>query len=116
MDIHIILDNTGAHKCEVVAEWLADPKRERWHLCFIPTSSSWANIVETRFSKLTRKAIINNSFTSTQQIIQTTNTWTTNYNHNPNPIIWKKTADEIITKVQRGPATPTHATTLATHH
>ncbi len=39
-DIHVVLDNLSAHKAPEVAEWLAHPRRARWHLHFTPTSSS----------------------------------------------------------------------------
>ena len=38
LEIHVVLDNLSAHKAPPVAEWLADPKRARWHLHFTPTS------------------------------------------------------------------------------
>jgi transposase len=37
LDIHVILDNLSAHKAPAVRDWLADPKRARWHLHFTPT-------------------------------------------------------------------------------
>jgi transposase len=43
MAIHMILDNYGTHKHENVQKWLA--KHPRFHLHFIPTSSSWLNLV-----------------------------------------------------------------------
>lgn len=41
--------------------------------------------------------------------------WTGHWNDNPKPFIWKKAADEIIEKVQRGRAALTEAKS-ATHH
>ena len=38
LEIHVVLDNLSAHKAPPVAEWLAHPKRARWHLHFTPTS------------------------------------------------------------------------------
>ncbi|MGH8950568.1 MAG: IS630 family transposase, partial [Acidimicrobiia bacterium] len=63
-ELHVILDNLSAHKSQPVRDWLAHPKRRRWHLHFTPTSSSWLNLIETWFSVLTRKALTNTSFTS----------------------------------------------------
>ena len=40
-----------------VAEWLAHPKRQRWHLHFTPTSSSWLNLVEGWFAQLTNRRL-----------------------------------------------------------
>ena len=49
LDIHVVLDNLSAHTAPEVQKWLAHPKRARWHLHFIPTSSSWLNLVERWF-------------------------------------------------------------------
>lgn len=43
---HLILGNLSAHMGPEVTRWLDQPKRERWHLHFTPTSSSWLNLVE----------------------------------------------------------------------
>ena len=56
LDIHVVLDNLSAHKAPEVTEWLARPRQARWHLHFTPTSSSWLNLIEGWFSKLTDKA------------------------------------------------------------
>ena len=42
LDIHVVLDNLSAHMGPEVTDWLAHPKRGRWHLHFTPTSSSLA--------------------------------------------------------------------------
>ena len=45
LDVHVVLDNLSAHKSEPVRDWLAHPKRRRWHLHFTPTSASWLNLI-----------------------------------------------------------------------
>src|SRR3972149_11762410 len=55
LDLHLLLDNYGTHKHPNVTQWLA--KRPRFHLHFIPTSSSWLNLIERWFAKLTDKQI-----------------------------------------------------------
>ena len=62
LQIHLILDNSSAHKHEHVNKWLA--KHPRFHLHFIPTSSSWLNMVERWFGNLTVKAIRRGIFRS----------------------------------------------------
>ena len=54
LDFHLILDNCGTHKHPHVTQWLA--KRPRFHLHFIPTSSSWLNLIERWFAKLTERS------------------------------------------------------------
>ena len=57
LDIHVVLDNLSAHKAPPVADWLAHPKRARWHLHYIPTSSSWLNLIERWFNELTERRL-----------------------------------------------------------
>ena len=113
LDIHVVLDNLSAHKSEPVRAWLAHPRRKRWHLHFTPTSASWLNLIEAWFSVLTRKALAHNSFSSVADLTDTIDIWAQNWNDNPKPFTWTRTADDIITKVKRGRAAPTKT---ATHH
>ncbi len=69
LDIHVILDNLSAHKSPEVKKWLADPARARWHLHFIPTSSSWLNLVERWFKELTDRRLRRGAFTSVANLI-----------------------------------------------
>jgi hypothetical protein len=50
-----------------VKKWLA--KHPRFHLHFTPTSSSWLNIIERWFGKLTDKAIRRGVFHSVPALI-----------------------------------------------
>src|SRR5215208_3574005 len=61
-DLHLILDNYSTHKHEKVRKWLE--RHPRFHLHFIPTSSSWLNLVERFFGELTSKRIRRGTFTS----------------------------------------------------
>src|SRR5262245_10543016 len=55
LDVHIICDNYATHKTDLIQRWLdAHP---RFHIHFIPTSSSWLNPVERWFSELTTKLL-----------------------------------------------------------
>ena len=101
LDVHVILDNLSAHKSEPVRKWLEHPHRERWHLHFTPTSTSWANLVESWFSILTRKALKERAFTSVAQLDDAIEHWTAHPNHNPKPLRWTKTAQPTLTKIKR---------------
>ena len=116
LDIHVVLDNLSAHKSQPVKTWLAHPKRARWHLHFTPTSSSWLNLIETWFSILTRRALTNTGFGSTDQLTATINTWTGFWNNDPEPFAWTTNAKDIIAKVRRGKAALHDITNSATHH
>jgi transposase len=98
--IHLIVDNYGTHNHENVRAWLA--KHPRFTLHFVPTSSSWLNLVERWFRELTDKKIRRGSFASVAELIAAIEDYITHHNANPKPYRWTKTAEEIIEKVRRG--------------
>ncbi len=117
LEIHLVADNYATHKHDNVTKWLEHPKRkDRWHIHYTPTSSSWLNLVERWFKELTDKRLRRDSFTSVQQLIDSIETWTEHWNSDPKPFIWHKTAQEIIAKVQRGRAALNRTTESATDH
>jgi len=116
LDVHVILDNLSAHTAPPVADWLAHPKRSRWHLHFTPTSSSWLNLVEGWFAQLTNRRLRTGTFTSIADLVDAIDLWAEAWNEDPRPFVWRNTADEIITKVKRGRAALSTQTKSATHH
>jgi transposase len=103
LEIHLILDNYATHKHPNVAAWLA--KHPRFHLHFTPTSSSWLNMIESFFAKLTNKAIRRGAFGSVPDLIAAIDAYLAANNTNPTPFIWTRTADRIVEKIQRGRVT-----------
>jgi transposase len=98
--VHLVVDNYGTHKHPNVRAWLA--KHPRFTLHFIPTSSSWLNLVERWFRELTDKRIRRGSFTSVPDLIDAIEDYIAHHNDDPKPYKWTKTAEEIIEKVRRG--------------
>jgi transposase len=103
LEIHLILDNYATHNHPNVKQWLA--KHPRFHLHFTPTSSSWLNMIERWFGKLTDKAIRRGVFHSVPELIAAIETYLQTNNQNPQPFIWTATADQILEKVRRGRVT-----------
>lgn len=97
LEIHCIVDNYSTHKHQKVKLWLL--KHPRFHLHFIPTSSSWLNLVERWFAEITRKRIRRGTFQSVDELTQAIEEYIQINNQNPKPFIWTKTAEEIIEKV-----------------
>src|SRR5213594_3184456 len=64
--IHLIADNYATHKHPRVQRWLE--RHHRFHMHFIPTSSSWLNIIERFFRELTTKRIRRGSFASVAEL------------------------------------------------
>jgi hypothetical protein len=52
--------------------------------------------------ELTDKRLRRGRFTSVADLTDAITTWAKHWNTDPTPFIWRATADEIITKVQRG--------------
>jgi transposase len=102
--IHVVLDNLSAHKAPEITSWLAHPRRKRWHLHFIPTSSSWVNLVERWFKGLTDKRLRRGVFTSVADLTAAIEQWVAHWNDDPKRLVWHALAAEIIEKVQRGQA------------
>lgn len=99
LDIHIIVDNYATHKHPKVKEWLSKHKRFKFH--FIPTSSSWLNLVERFFGLITEKQIRRGVFRSVSELEQSIYDFIDINNQNPKPFTWTKSAEEIILKVNR---------------
>lgn len=97
--VHLVLDNYGTHKTALIRDWLV--KRPRFHLHFIPTSSSWLNQVERWFAELTNKQIKRGAHRSVKALESAITEFITAHNENPKPFMWLKTADQIIESVGR---------------
>ena len=94
LDIHIVLDNVSTHKTPSIQRWLQRHPRFSFH--FTPTYSSWMNLVERWFAELTTKWLRRGTHHSVRDLIASIRTWVTNWNDNPKPFVWHKTADEIL--------------------
>lgn len=99
LDLHIIVDNYATHKHPEVKSWLK--KHERVKLHFIPTSSSWLNLVERFFGLLTQKQLRRGVFTSVQELEKAIMDFIQAHNHQSKPFVWTKSAEEILIKVNR---------------
>jgi len=99
LDLHLIVDNYSTHKAPAVKRFLA--RHPRFHLHFIPTSSSWLNMVERWFGQITQKRIRRGTFKSVPQLIDAIMEYLKNHNANPRPFVWTKDADTILAKINR---------------
>jgi transposase/AraC-like DNA-binding protein len=97
LDVHLICDNYTTHKAPTVTAWLA--KHPRFHLHFTPTYSSWLNQVERWFALLTDKRLRRGTHRSVQALEKDIRTWIDQWNTNPKPFTWTKTADEIFDRL-----------------
>jgi transposase len=99
LQLHLIVDNYSTHKSPVVKRWLG--KHKRFHLHFVPTGSSWLNMVERWFGEISKKRIRRGSFESVEELIAAIEEYLDQYNRTPKRFLWTKDADMILAKVQR---------------
>jgi len=99
LDLHLIVDNYATHKHPKVKAWLK--RNKRFHIHFIPTSSSWLNVIERFFRNLDEKRLHRGVFRSVPQLIDAVMCYIEQHNSDPKPFTWRKTAEEIIEKVGR---------------
>ncbi len=99
LDVHLILDNDATHKTAAIRGWLL--RHPRFQLHFIPTSSSWLNLVERWFAELTTTKLQRGIQPSVEALEADITAWAEHWNADPRPYIWTKTADEILTNPAR---------------
>jgi len=102
LDLHLIADNYGTHKHATVKKWLA--KHPRFHMHFVPTSSSWLNMVERWFRDLTTRRIRRDSFGSVEALIRTIQAYIAHHNADPRPFVWTADLKDILPKIVRAHA------------
>jgi len=100
--LHLVMDNYGTHKEPHVKAWLK--KHPRFVCHFVPTSSSWLNLVERWFEELSEKAIRRGSFVSVPDLQQAIDSFLGAWNAKPKPFVWTATVEEIIKKIERARA------------
>jgi transposase len=99
LDLHLIADNYCTHKHQKVRNWLK--RHPRFHMHFIPTSSSWLNLVERWFREITNKRIRRGVFRSVKQLIDAIDAYIAKHNENPRSYHWTAKAADILEKVRR---------------
>lgn len=98
-ELHVIVDNYATHKHQKVKNWLKRNKRVTLH--FIPTSSSWLNLVERFFGLITEKQIRRGVFNSVADLKEKIMRFIDTYNDHPKPFVWTKSVEDILAKTNR---------------
>jgi transposase len=99
LDLHLIIDNYCTHKHERVKRWLG--RHKRFHLHFIPTSSSWLNLVERWFREITDKRIRRGAFRNVRQLVEAIMAYIREHNDDPAPFVWSAPVERILAKVAK---------------
>jgi len=99
LDVHVVLDNYGTHKSPSIKSWGHRHPRFKFH--FTPTGGSWINQVERWFADLTRRQIKRGAHRSTAALEGAIRHYIEVNNANPKPFVWMKTAEQIISSIER---------------
>jgi transposase len=99
LDLHLIADNYCTHKHAKVRAWLT--RHPRFHMHFIPTSSSWLNMVERWFREITTRRIRRGSFRSVEQLEAAIQDFIDAHNEDPQPFVWTADLKDILPKIVR---------------
>jgi transposase len=97
--LHLVMDNYGTHKHPNVQAWLKRHPRFIPH--FVPTSSSWLNLIERWFRELTTQSVRRGSFTSVEALENAIHEFLAAWNENPNPFVWTAAVESIQEKLSR---------------
>jgi len=99
LKLHLVMDNYGTHKHPRVQSWLKRHPRFIPH--FVPTSSSWLNLVERWFGELTGKRLRRGVFVSVEDLKLAIEEFLSAWNTDPKPFVWTATVDSILQKLSR---------------
>jgi len=102
LGIHLVVDNYATHKHPRVQRWLR--RHPRFHVHFIPTSSSWLNLIERWFREITDKRIRRGVFRSVEALVTAIMDYVAAHNENPRSFTWTAKAEDILEKVRRARA------------
>jgi transposase len=99
LDVHLVMDNYATHKTPMIRDWLV--KRPRWHVHHTPTSSSWLNQVERFFALLSERQIKRGVHRSVAALHTAITSFIAAHNADPKPFRWTKSANDILTSIER---------------
>jgi transposase len=97
--LHLIVDNYATHKHPAVRRWVQ--RHPRIHVHFIPTSSSWLNLIERWFRDLTTRRLRRGVFRHVMELIAAIEQYIAHHNTRPHVFTWVAQVEEILAKIGR---------------
>lgn len=97
--LHIVADNYSAHKTPEVKAYL-ESMNGRFIEHFIPTHSSWLNLVERWFGEITTKRIRRGSWSGVAELERAIVAFVKHWNKSGRRFVWTKTSDEILASIK----------------
>ncbi len=109
LTLHLIVDNLSTHKTPEVRTWIerTNKKHRRTHGIdrvvqhFVPTSSSWMNLVERFFRDITEDVIRDGSFASVKELVSAIEAYLAERDLAPRRYVWKAQGAAILEKINR---------------
>jgi transposase len=98
-DIHVVLDNVSSHKSVEVQKWLDGHPRVSFH--FVPTYSSWLNMVEIFFNLVQSKVVARGIFPSKKDLVAKLLAFVDKFNREGKRFHWTKTPEQILQSLER---------------
>jgi transposase len=95
-EIHVILDNTIIHRSKEVQAWHKKPNHQRVVFHFIPTYSSWLNLIEVLFNLVQAKVLRRGTFPSKETLVQKLLEYIDQFNQEGKVFQWTKPAEAIF--------------------
>lgn len=99
LDVHLVMDNYATHKTPMIQRWME--RHKRFHVHFVPTSSSWLNQVERWFGLLTQRLLKRGVHLNVQSLERDIMEYVAVHNGKAQPFVWTKSADEILASIAR---------------
>jgi transposase len=100
--LHLIVDNDATHKHPTVLRWLK--RHPRFQVHFIPTSSSWLNLIERWFRDLTTRRLRRGVFRHVRELIAAIDQSIAYHKSRPRVFTWVAKVNDILAKVGRARA------------
>lgn len=96
--VHVVLDNVSSHKSKQVQTWMADHPNVVFH--FVPTYSSWLNLVEIFFGLVQSKVVSRGVFPSKSDLVTKLLAFVDKFNREGKKFKWTKTPDTILMSLE----------------
>jgi transposase len=100
-EIHVILDNVITHRSKEVQAWHAKARHRRVVFHFLPTYSSWLNLIEVLFSLVEANVLRRGVFPTKEDLVAKILAYINRFNTESRPFRWTKTADEVLRSLSK---------------
>ncbi len=96
--VHVVLDNVSSHKSKAVKRWREAHPQVFFH--FVPTYSSWLNLVEIFFGLVQTKVVSRGIFPSKSDLVTKLLAFVDKFNREGKRFQWTKTPDTILLSLE----------------